>query len=62
MKKKLSFDPAWVIFFMVASTLVVLNFMEDEQARNLIAGIILFTTAIMFLGAVLLRSLTDRIG
>lgn len=62
MKKKLSFDPAWVIFFMVASTLFVLKFMDDEQTRNLVAGGILFATAILFLGAVLLRAVTDKIG
>jgi hypothetical protein len=62
MKKKFSFDPAWVIFFLVASTLLALNFIDDEQSRNLVAGVILLTTAVLFIGAVLLRGLTDRIG
>ncbi|MFD2144142.1 hypothetical protein [Mucilaginibacter antarcticus] len=62
MKRKISFDPAWVIFFLVTATLVILNFMEDEHSRNLIAGIILCANVILFLGSVLLRTLTDRIG
>ncbi len=62
MKKKLSFTTAWAIFILVAITLVVLNFMDDEQAKNLFAGIVLATCAVLFIGAVLLRGLTDRIG
>jgi uncharacterized membrane protein YgdD (TMEM256/DUF423 family) len=62
MKRKLSFSIAWAIFIIVAITLVVLNFMGDDQARNLFAGIVLAVCAVLFVGAVLLRGLTDRIG
>jgi membrane-bound ClpP family serine protease len=62
MKRKLSFTTAWAIFILVAITLVVLNFMDDEQARNEFAGIVLAVCAVLFIVAVLLRGLTDRIG
>ncbi|MDB5001825.1 MAG: hypothetical protein JWQ34_50 [Mucilaginibacter sp.] len=62
MKRKLSFSIAWAIFIIVAITLVVLNFMGDDQARNLFAGIVLAVCAVLFVGAVLLHGLTDRIG
>jgi hypothetical protein len=62
MKKMFRFDLAWVILFLVVSTLITLNFMEEESARNLIAGIVLAACAVMFIGAMLFRGLTDRIG
>lgn len=62
MKRKLSFAMAWAIFIIVAITLIVLNFMDDDQARNMFAGIVLAVCAVLFIGAVLLRTLTDRIG
>jgi uncharacterized membrane protein len=62
MKRKLSFTTAWAIFILVAITLVVLNFMDDDQARNVFAGIVLAVCAVLFIVAVLLRGLTDRIG
>jgi uncharacterized membrane protein len=62
MRKKFWFDPAWVIFFMVVLTLVVIKFMDDEQMRNVIASVTLVATALLFFSAVLVRSLTDRIG
>jgi uncharacterized membrane protein len=62
MKKKFSFDPAWVILLMVVSALITLNFMEDEHAKNLFAGIVLVVCFVLFAGAVLRRTLTDRIG
>jgi uncharacterized SAM-binding protein YcdF (DUF218 family) len=62
MRKMFRFDLAWVILFLVLSTLITLNFMEEESARNLVAGIVLLACAIMFVGAMLLRGLTDRIG
>ncbi|MBC7398439.1 MAG: hypothetical protein H7289_00735 [Mucilaginibacter sp.] len=62
MKKMFRFDLAWVILFLVVSTLITLNFMEEESARNLVAGIVLAACAVMFIGAMLLRGLTDRIG
>jgi hypothetical protein len=62
MKKMFRFDLAWVILFLVASTLITLNFMEEEGARNMVAGIVLFVCAVMFVGAILLRGLMDRIG
>jgi uncharacterized membrane protein len=62
MKKIFRFDLAWVILFLVASTLITLNFMEEETARNLVAGVVLFACAVIFLIALVARSLTDRIG
>jgi uncharacterized membrane protein len=62
MKVKFRFNPAWVIFFVAMATLVTLNFVEDEQSRNLLAGIILIGILLLFVGAILLRTLTDRIG
>lgn len=62
MRKLLRFDLAWVILFLVVSTLITLNFMEEEGARNLFAGIVLLVCAVIFIAAMLLRSLMDRIG
>jgi uncharacterized SAM-binding protein YcdF (DUF218 family) len=62
MRKMFRFDLAWVILFLVAFTLIALNFMEEEGARNLFAGIVLAVCALMFVGAMLLRGLMDRIG
>ncbi|MES2376622.1 MAG: hypothetical protein V4553_08585 [Bacteroidota bacterium] len=62
MRKMFRFDLAWVILFLVAFALIALNFMEEEGARNLFAGIVLAVCALMFIGAMLLRGLMDRIG
>ncbi len=62
MRKTFRFDPAWVMLFLVSSTLIALNFMEEESARNLFAGIVLAACALLFIGAMLLRGFIDRIG
>lgn len=62
MRKLFRFDLAWVMLFLVVSTLVTLNFMEEEGARNLVAGIVLAACALLFIGAILLRGFIDRIG
>ncbi|MGF7078982.1 hypothetical protein [Mucilaginibacter sp. UYCu711] len=62
MKKMFRFDLAWVILFLVVSTLITLNFMDEEGARNQFAGIVLAVCGVMFVGNMLLRSLTNRIG
>ncbi|NNU33849.1 hypothetical protein HK413_06275 [Mucilaginibacter sp. S1162] len=62
MRKMFRFDLAWVMLFLVVSTLVTLNFMEEEGARNLVAGIVLAACALLFISAVLLRGFIDRIG
>jgi formate-dependent nitrite reductase membrane component NrfD len=62
MKKMFRFDLAWVIVFLVVSTLITLIFMEEEGARNLFAGIVLVACALLLIGAILLRGFIDRIG
>jgi hypothetical protein len=62
MKKMFRFDFAWVILFLVIATLLTLNFMEEEGARNLVAGIVLVACVVMFLIAIIARGLNDRIG
>jgi hypothetical protein len=47
---------------MVTATLVALNFIDDEQSRNMVAGIILLAVALLFMVSILFRTLTDRIG
>ncbi|GEM_PF-2113433 len=59
MKRK-SFSTAWAIFIIVAITLVVLNFMGDEQARNVFAGIVLAVCAVLFIGVVCCVALPIR--
>lgn len=62
MKKGVRFEVAWVILLLVVSTLFVLDFMGEEGARNLFAGIVLAIGALVFIIAILFRIIIDRIG
>lgn len=58
---KLTFDPALIIFFMVASTLIAFNFIDDEQLRNLIGGVSLVAAFVVFFSSLLVNSLNYRV-
>ncbi|WP_214072951.1 hypothetical protein [Mucilaginibacter sp. dw_454] len=60
MKRKISFDPAWTIFLMVAGTLITMNFMDDEHSRNMLAGFVLLGCFLLFTISVSVRILSDK--
>ena len=60
MKKNFPVDPAWTMLLMVVTTLISMNFMDDEHSRNLLAGCVLVACLILFTVAVLMRGLSNR--
>lgn len=60
MKKKITFDPAWVILLLVIGTIVTLNFMDEEHLRNVIAGSVLAGCFLLFATSIVVRSFGNR--
>ncbi|MFD2872859.1 hypothetical protein ACFS5N_10300 [Mucilaginibacter ximonensis] len=55
MKKRISFDPAWVILSLVVITLITMNFMDDEHTRNILAATVL-TVCLLSIAISIMRS------
>jgi len=51
MKRKIRFDPAWTMLLSVIGTLVTMNFIDDQHARNVLAGVVLFGCLLLFCGS-----------
>lgn len=60
MKRKINFDPAWIMLSLVVITLVVMNFMDDQHSRNLLAGIVLASCFLLFAVSVLTNSFNNN--
>jgi uncharacterized membrane protein YdjX (TVP38/TMEM64 family) len=62
MKKKITFNPAWIMLLLVVATLLTMNFMDDEHLRNVIAGAVLAGCFVLFVISVLVRTFSSRIA
>lgn len=62
MLRKISFDPAWIMLLAVIATLVILNFMNDEHARNVLAAMVLAGCFLLFITSVIIHSFANKIS
>lgn len=62
MLKRTSFDPAWIMLLAVIATLVTMNFIDDEHARDMLALIVLSACLLLFIASILIHSFSNRIS